>query len=96
MYAGALIKKPKDAPVVPQVIKKKVTKTSEGTVSCGSSDDGDNTIIIKAGALRNLEFEKNSDISLSEDEAAEPEEVKVQKQNSVIKTEHTAPDAPKR
>ena len=69
MYAGALIKKPKDAPVVPQVIKKKETKASEGSVSCGSSDDGDNTIIIKAGALRNLEFEKNSDISLSDDDA---------------------------
>ena len=81
MYAGALIKKPKNAATtVPQNTKKKVTKASEGSVSCGSSDDGDNIIIIKAGALRKLEFDKNSDISDSDDEAAGPAEV----ENSVI------------
>jgi len=70
MYAGALIKKPPNAIVAPQVIQKKNrnTITSEGSVSCGSSDDGDNIIIIKAGALRKLEFEKNSDISNSDDD----------------------------
>jgi len=92
MYAGALIKKPKNAAIVaPQVAKKKATKASEGSVSCGSSDDGDNTIIIKAGALRQLEFDKNSDISDSDDEAAGPAEP----ENSVKEIEQTPPDAPK-
>ena len=89
MYAGALIKKPKNAEVVsaPAPAKKKKAVASEGSVSCGSSSDGDNIIIIKAGALRTLTFDKNSDISDSDEEKEASEPVIVQ---------NSAPDAPKR
>ena len=89
MYAGALIKKPKNAEVqpAPAPAKKKKAIASEGSVSCGSSSDGDNIIIIKAGALRTLTFDKNSDVSDSDEE----------KEASVpVIVQNSAPDAPKR
>jgi len=70
MYAGALIKKPVGSIVAPQETKKKSkVRDSEGSVSCGSSDDDDNIIIIKPGTLRTLTFENDSDISNSDEDA---------------------------
>lgn len=76
MYAGALIKKPKDAPQIVKPAKdskKKVKIEEEGSVSCNSSDDEENTIIIKPGALKTLTFDADSDVSGSSEEAKAPE-----------------------
>lgn len=68
MFIGALIKKPAAAVIDNPKVKTPKNKRleTEGSVSCGSSDD--DIIIIAPGAVKDPNFKPDSDVSVSEDD----------------------------